>query len=106
MTASAIDDSEGVDAIAVTDGKGIEATNFTEDMAPPEFVDFSLDINAATLAMTFSESINLSSLLVNNLTLYSDEIILTSSTPHLKLLMLLVFFRRWTNCNVSFSLTR
>ena len=73
MTGSAIDDSEGVDAIAVTDGKGIKAANFAEDMAPPEFVGFSLDMNAATLALTFSESMNLSSLLVNNLTLYSDE---------------------------------
>ena len=67
MTGSAIDDSEGVDAIAVTDGKGIKAANFAEDMAPPEFGGFSLDMNATTLALTFSESMNLSSLLVNKL---------------------------------------
>ena len=42
------------------------------DSTPPELLYFSLNLTAETLALTFSETVNASSLLVDQFTLYSD----------------------------------
>ena len=72
--ASAVDDPYGVDVLAITNGKALQATNFTADTDPPEFVSFDLDLNSNTLHLSFSEAIDLSSLETDQLTLYSENI--------------------------------
>ena len=73
MYASVADDTYGVDAIAITDGKALQVTEFTPDTDPPQFQQFSLNMNTGVLSLTFSEAVNLSSLVLNNLILYPSD---------------------------------
>jgi len=49
MQAFAIDDLEGVDVLAITDGKAIQVSNYTIDDVSPQLVSFSLDLNEGLL---------------------------------------------------------
>ena len=49
MQAFGIDDIEGIDVLAITDGKAIQVTNFTTDNIPPELDFFLLDLNFGIL---------------------------------------------------------
>ena len=73
LSASAVDDPYGVDVLAITNGKGLQAMNFTADTDQPELVNFVLNMNSSSLLLTFSEAIDLDSLQVDQLTLHSDE---------------------------------
>ena len=72
LRADAIDDIQMVDVIAITDTNAIQVTNFTEDTTPPTLSNFDLNMNLSTLILTFSEGVDISTLQVGNITLYSS----------------------------------
>ena len=74
LTAAAtiVDDVYSVDAVAVTDGKALQASAFTPDLTRPTLDRFSLDLNAGRLWLTFSETVDI-------LTLQTSEITLQTS---------------------------
>ena len=80
LSASAVDDPYGVDVLAITNGKALQAMNFTADTNLPHLDRFDLDMNSSSLILTFSEAIHLDSLQIDQLTLYSDDIINSNST--------------------------
>ena len=80
MLASVVDDPYGVDVIAITDGKAIQVKEYTADTDEPMLEAFSLNMNTTTLSLTFSEGVNLSSLIIENLILYSSDDITDNTT--------------------------
>ena len=62
-----VSDDGGVSIAAV-----LPATNFTADVTVPEMVEFSLDVNAGELALTFSEPVSEQSFNVSGITLLSS----------------------------------
>ena len=50
-----------------------QASEVTPDTTPPELVMFSLDLNTGDLRLTFSETVNASTLIIGALTLLSDS---------------------------------
>ena len=69
LAASAIDDIFGEDVVAVTDGKGIQATVVVEDTTPPDILSFNLDMNKGILSLVFSDSMDLNTFNISGLTL-------------------------------------
>lgn len=65
MQAFAIDDLEGVDVLAITDGKAIQVTNYVTDDVPPEVVSFTLDIDSGRLNLTLNDFTDSTTLLVS-----------------------------------------
>ena len=72
MQAFAIDDLQGLDALAVTDGKAYQAVDYIPDEAPPILTAFDVDITAGTLTLSFNEAVNRSTLLAPSLTIASN----------------------------------
>ena len=80
MFASAVDDTFGVDVLSITNGKALPADTFTEDTDPPLFTGFNLDMSNTTLTLFFSEAVNISTLIFENLVLYTDQNISLSTS--------------------------
>ena len=53
-----IDSVTGVDALAITDGKGLQASDFKNDETRPTLTDFDLDVDAGILHLFFSETVD------------------------------------------------
>ena len=51
----------------------LQVTNFISDFVRPNLTSFSLDLNTAKLTLTFSESVNVSSLSVSHISLQNSE---------------------------------
>ena len=69
----AVEDTTGVTIAALADGSAIQASNYTQDDTPPELNDFYLDLDGAPkLVLTFSETINTTSLNTTGITLQSS----------------------------------
>ena len=69
MSASAIDDVDGRDVLAITDGKALTASAYTGDISQPTVTDFEVDMSKQALIITFSEPVNQSSFRPTSLTL-------------------------------------
>ena len=67
MQASAIDDTVGVDVLAITDGKGLRVRYYTPDEVPPEVEMFVLDLNTGLLNLTFNDFPNASTVMYNQI---------------------------------------
>ena len=63
----------GINVLAITDGSGLQVTNFTEDTTDPVLVSFDLDLNRGELLLTFNETVNASSLDLIELVLQSSR---------------------------------
>ena len=72
MQAFGIDDVEGTDVLAITDGKALQVTNYTTDDVPPQLVSFLLDLNVGSLNLTFDDFVNQNSLIFSDLTLQNS----------------------------------
>ena len=72
LRASVIDDTSGRDVLAITDGKAKQVTNFITDSIEPSLQSFSLDLNTGVLNLTFSEGINISTLVLSDIQLQSE----------------------------------
>ena len=62
MTANVVDDVFGVDAIAITNGNGLQVTEFVADTTPPTVDRVQLDMDAGTLKLEMSETVDLNTL--------------------------------------------
>ena len=72
IRADVVDDTRGEDMIAITDGKALKVTNFYGDSIPPELSTFTLDMNLGQLNLTFSETINETSVVYEGISLYAN----------------------------------
>ena len=73
MRADVVDDTRGEDVIAITDGNAVQVTNFYFDRIMPELSSFTLDMNTGELSLTFSETINETSIMYEGISLYSTS---------------------------------
>ena len=73
IRASAIEDVFETDIIAITNGAAIQANDYQEDVIPPMLYNFTLDLNDGQITMTFSESVNISTLQIGNIFLQSES---------------------------------
>ena len=71
FTSSAVEDMNGVAVEAIAGSDAITVTVFTEDTTAPELVAFDLDMDNGEIIMTFTETVDVSSVGVGGLTLRS-----------------------------------
>ena len=72
LRAEAFNDNFGEDIVAVTYDEALQVTNFTADTLGPVLVNYTLDMNLQVLHLTFDETVNITSLDVQEITLQSD----------------------------------
>ena len=72
MQAFAIDDLEGIDVLAITDGKAIQASNYVVDDVPPQLLSFTLDLDERLLSLTFDDFMNATTLSVDTIVIQND----------------------------------
>ena len=72
MQAFAIDDLEGIDVLAITDGKAIQASNYVVDDVPPQLLSFILNLNKGLLNLTFDDFMNATTLFVDTIVIQND----------------------------------
>ena len=58
MTATTVDGVDGIDVIAITDGKAQQVDVFAEDANRPTLKSFDFDLDGPLLKLTFSEPVN------------------------------------------------
>ena len=58
--------------VEILNGRAIQVGNFTEDDQRPVLIAFDLDMNTGMIHLTFNETVNVSSLIVEQITLQSD----------------------------------
>ena len=75
----------GINLLAITDGSGLQVTNFTEDTTDPILVSFDLDLNSGELLLTFDETVNASSLDLTEILLQSTQESIENLTRELRL---------------------
>ena len=75
-----VSDTSGNTVIAVTNGRGLQVTTFTEDSVRPMLRYFSLDMDQALLHLTFTETVNASSFSVQEVTLQDGRTDLMNRT--------------------------
>ena len=80
IRAHAINDIQGVDIIAVTDGNGIIANSYVRDTEPPQLIFFDLDMDLGRLYFYYDEPTAFSSFQPSLFTLQGDSLVDTSSS--------------------------
>jgi hypothetical protein len=70
-SSAAIKDISGNALTIISNSSALQVTTFTQDTASPSLAAIALDMTAGTLTLTFGETINASSLVVNALTIQS-----------------------------------
>ena len=75
MQAFAIDDLEGIDVLAITDGKAIQASNYVVDDVPPQLFSFILDLNKGLLNLTFDDFMNATTLSIDTIVIQNDTVV-------------------------------
>uniref|UniRef100_A0A1X7V1F8 Uncharacterized protein n=1 Tax=Amphimedon queenslandica TaxID=400682 RepID=A0A1X7V1F8_AMPQE len=73
VTADAINDVYGANVIAVTPSEALRASSVIPDETPPQIDSFSLNFNTEILAINFSETVNLNTLDVTQITIQSSQ---------------------------------
>ena len=73
IMASVVDDAFGVDCIAITDGKAIIASEYYPDITDPTLDSFLLDVNQGLLILTFSETVDIFTFNISEMSLQSEE---------------------------------
>ena len=73
ITNETIQDMNGNEVVAVTLDMPLQALLVIEDQTPPELAAFSLDLNTGFLRVTFSETVNTSSVDITGITLLSNS---------------------------------
>lgn len=67
VTEDLVRDMNSNPVITIVDGSAQRVRQFTEDLIPPRLLSFDLDMNAATLTLVFTETINTSSIQVDEI---------------------------------------
>ena len=81
MQASAIDDTLGVDVLAITDGKALRVRNYIPDTVRPELIYYALDLDEGLLNLTFNDFPNVSTLQFDQIELQNAMISASSILP-------------------------
>ena len=66
-----MDDQSGNDVIEIPFNRARQATVFVPDIEPPYLVSWAMDMGTATLVLTFSEPVDIASLLLSALSIQS-----------------------------------
>jgi hypothetical protein len=81
ITATLVDGLNYQDVVAITIPR--KCSHFVKDTTAPQLESFSVDLTAETLALTFSETVNRNTLVIENVTLQNTHNALGSSTYQL-----------------------
>jgi len=73
VMASVVDDAFGIDCIAITDGKAIQASAYSPDATDPNLDSFLLDVNQGILTLVFSETVDIFTFNISEVSLQSEE---------------------------------
>ena len=73
VMASVVDDAYGIDCIAVTDGKAIQASLFIPDTTNPQLDSFVLDVNEGLLILFFTETVNIFTFNITELSIQPQQ---------------------------------
>jgi hypothetical protein len=73
LRASTIEDVFENNVLAITNGKAIQAADVFPDVTPPSLVNFTLDIDAGELKLTFSEAVDGNTLQVESIQIQDNE---------------------------------
>ena len=80
VTASIAQDTSGLLSNAIPNGRGLIVTNFTDDETPPELVSWVLDMNRGQIIVTFSETMDITTLVYWRIYLYNGSYLLGQGT--------------------------
>ena len=81
LRASAVEDVFGTDIIAVTNGNALSVSEYISDSTPPLLLNYTLDVDAGTVDLTFSEAVDERTFLVSGLRLLNDANASNMSVP-------------------------
>lgn len=73
LMASVVDDAFGVDCIAITDGKAIPVSVYFRDVTNPSLDSFVLNVNQGFLLLMFSETVDIFTFNISEVSLQSQE---------------------------------
>ena len=79
ITDTAVSDLNNNLVVAIPQSEGLQARIVTPDTTSPILVNFTLDMNSTTLILTFNETVNASSLMVDQIAIQNNE---TSSSDY------------------------
>jgi hypothetical protein len=79
MAATVIDDIDGVDVVAITNGKAQQASEFTDDTTRPEVSNVAFNAGTGTLVIDFSEFVDADTFVAENITLVADRDVAAAS---------------------------
>ena len=71
ITTNSAKDMSGNNIFAIVDGSAKQASGFTADTTQPILLDFSINMNASRITLTFDETVNASSVVASALVLQS-----------------------------------
>ena len=64
LTLEALEDMRGNPVVAIDEGDGLQVSSFTEDTTPPDVTEYHLDMNTGQLTISFTESVDVRTLLI------------------------------------------
>ena len=73
VTDAAVSDLNDNPVVAVRQSEGLQARIVTPDTTPPILVNFTLDMDSTTLILTFNETVNASSLMVDQISIQNNR---------------------------------
>ena len=73
MRADFVDDYQGNDVLPITDGKALRVATYIADTTSPELVEAVLDLNDGALNLTFSEPININTVVLSDIAIQNEE---------------------------------
>ena len=85
VTAMVVDDPFGEDAVAITDGKAIQVSNFTNDETPPVLNSWSFDVDSGQFILTFSKTVDILNFQASEVTILNEAMV---TRTHLQVLHL------------------
>jgi len=81
FTSDLVADTWGNAVVPLTPAEALQASFYAADVAPPNLVSFSADVNAAVLILTFDESVSKNSLVFARVTLARSSDINATAVP-------------------------
>ena len=68
-----IEDMNSNPAVTIAPSEALKASTYTDDMQAPQFIGFALNLNTSELFLTFSETVDASTLDVTGITILDDR---------------------------------
>ena len=66
--------------VSIRNGRALNVSSFTEDDRDPVLISFNLDLDTGMISLTFNESVNVSSLMVEEISLQNDMLVSIDTT--------------------------